>query len=194
MTMNAEKLIQDQFVEARQTLDHFIRNEENLRSIATAAEIMATAIMQGKKVLACGNGGSLCDAMHFAEELTGRFRDARRALPAIAMADATHITCTGNDYGFDHIFSRYVEALGQPGDVLFCISTSGNSPNIINAAEVARKKKMPLVCLTGKNGGALAALADCEVRIPHHGYSDRIQEMHIKVIHIIILLIEKQVK
>ena len=134
----------------------------------------------------------MCDAMHFAEEMTGCFRKQRQALPAIAIADPSHITCTANDYGFDAIFSRYVEAVGKKGDVLFAISTSGNSKNIIQAAKVARNKGLKLVALTGNSGGELAKHANVEVRIPHQGYADRIQEMHIKVIHILIDQIESQ--
>jgi D-sedoheptulose 7-phosphate isomerase len=153
---------------------------------------MADSIQKGNKILSCGNGGTHCDAMHFAEELSGRYRNNRRALPAIAVSDASHITCVGNDYGFDFIFSRMVEALGQPGDVLLGISTSGNSKNIIQAVNAARQRGMSVVLLTGKDGGQLAGSADVEVRVPHFGYADRIQEIHIKVIHIFIQLIENQ--
>ena len=142
--------------------------------------------------MSCGNGGSHCDAMHFAEELSGRYRNNRKALAAISISDASHITCVGNDYGFDFIFSRMVEALGQPGDVLLGISTSGNSKNVIEAVKAARQRGMQVVLLTGKDGGQLAGMADVEVRVPHFGYADRIQEIHIKVIHIFIQLIESQ--
>ena len=153
---------------------------------------MADAIQKGGKIISCGNGGSHCDAMHFAEELSGRYRNNRKALPALAISDPSHISCVGNDYGFDFIFSRMVEALGQPGDVLMGISTSGNSKNIIQAVAAARQRGMKVVLLTGKDGGQLAGLADVEVRVPHFGYADRIQEVHIKVIHIFIQLIESQ--
>jgi D-sedoheptulose 7-phosphate isomerase len=131
--------------------------------------------------------------MHFAEELTGRYRDNRRALPAIAVSDVSHLSCTGNDYGFEFVFSRFVEGLGQPGDVLLGISTSGNSANVLRAAEAARTQGMKVVALTGKDGGKLGPLADVEIRVPHFGYADRIQEIHIKVIHVLILLIERLV-
>ena len=182
-----------QLQEAAQVLNDFLSDESSLAKIEEAATLMAQAAKSGGKIMSCGNGGSQCDAMHFAEELTGKFRDERAALPAIAIADPSHTTCVGNDYGFDHIFSRYVQGLGKQGDVLLAISTSGNSPNIINAVEAAKEKEMQVVALTGKSGGKLADLADIEIRVPHNGYSDRIQEIHIKVIHILILLIEQKV-
>jgi D-sedoheptulose 7-phosphate isomerase len=131
--------------------------------------------------------------MHFAEELTGKYREDRRSLPAIAISDPSHISCVSNDFGYDHIFSRYIEGLGNTGDVLLAISTSGNSPNIIKAVEAAKKRGMNTIILTGKNGGKLRNTADLEICVEHFGYADRIQEIHIKIIHILILLIEKQV-
>lgn len=178
--------------EARQTLTNFIADADNIASIEEAANAMADAVQSGGKLLACGNGGSMCDAMHFAEELTGRYRDNRKALPAIAISDASHMSCVGNDYGYDAVFSRYIEALGNPGDVLLAISTSGNSANVIKAAKAAKAKGMKVVGLTGKDGGRLASLCDAEIRVPHFGYADRVQEIHIKVIHILILLLEKK--
>ena len=154
---------------------------------------MADAISNNHKIISCGNGGSHCDAMHFAEELTGRYRDNRRALPAIAISDVSHISCVSNDFGFEYVFSRFVEGLGQEGDVLLGLSTSGNSANIIRAVEAAKAKGMKVVIMSGKDGGKLAGLADVEIRVPHFGYADRIQEIHIKVIHIFMLLIEKMV-
>jgi D-sedoheptulose 7-phosphate isomerase len=133
----------------------------------------------------------MCDAMHFAEELTGKFREERSPIPAVSISDPSHITCVGNDYGFDAIFSRYIESVGNTGDVLLAISTSGKSTNVIRAAEEANRKGIKVVALTGKDGGELSDLCDIEIRVPHFGYSDRIQEIHIKVIHILILLIEK---
>lgn len=186
-------LVLDQLSEAARLLDNFLKDHDSIVKIEAAAELMASAINLGGKIMSCGNGGSHCDAMHFAEELTGKFRDERKALPAIAIADTSHITCVGNDYGFEHIFARYVEGLGRQYDVLLAISTSGNSTNIINAVQAAKEKGMKVVALTGKQGGKLADLADIEIRVPHNGFSDRIQEIHIKVIHIIILLIEQKV-
>jgi D-sedoheptulose 7-phosphate isomerase len=187
------KLIKQELAQASEVLENFISNEENLSKIEQAAQIMASAIKNGNKIMACGNGGSHCDAMHFAEELSGKYRENRKSLPAIAIADVSHITCTGNDFGFDYIFSRFIEGLGQKGDVLLAISTSGNSKNVLEACQTAREKGIKVVALTGKDGGKLKDLADVEIRVTHEGYADRIQEIHIKVIHILILLIEKLV-
>ena len=184
-------LIKDNLIEAGKVLDAFISDENNIASIALSANLMIDSIKQGGKIISFGNGGSMCDAMHFAEELTGRFRDDRPAIPAIAISDPAHITCVANDYGFHAVFGRFIEALGQKGDIAFAISTGGNSENILLAAGTAKKKGMKVIALTGNTGGKLAALADVEIRVPHHGYSDRIQEVHIKVIHILIELIEK---
>ena len=186
-------LIRHELTEARSVLDDFISQPEHLTAIEQAARLMADALTNGRKIIACGNGGSHCDAMHFAEELSGRYRNDRRSLAAIAISDSSHITCVGNDYGYDAIFSRFIEGLGSKGDVLMGISTSGNSTNIIRAVEAARQEGMKVVLLTGKDGGKLADQADVEIRVPHFGYADRIQEVHIKVIHLFILLIEKLV-
>lgn len=191
--MDIQGVIRAELSEALQVLDNFLGDPENIAKIELAASIISKAILEGGKVLSCGNGGSHCDAMHFAEELTGRFREDRRALPAIAISDVSHLSCVSNDYGFNFVFSRFVEGVGMRGDVLLGISTSGNSANVINAVEAAKAKGMKVVLLTGKDGGKLAGSADVEIRVPHFRYSDRIQEIHIKVIHILILLIEKQV-
>ena len=184
--------IRDELTQAIDVLTNFVANDENLKKIQQAAVLIADSFKQGGKVLSCGNGGSHCDAMHFAEELTGRFRDNRPSYPAIAISDVSHISCVGNDYGFDYIFSRYVEGVGQKGDVLLGISTSGNSANVLKAIEVAKQKGMKIITLTGKDGGKMNGLADVDIRVPHFGYADRVQEIHIKVIHILILLIEKE--
>ncbi|MBO6661451.1 MAG: D-sedoheptulose 7-phosphate isomerase [Roseivirga sp.] len=189
--MENQDLILNELKEAAKVLDQFLSNDANIQAINEAAMLMADAINAGNKIFSCGNGGSHCDAMHFAEELTGRYREDRKALPAIAISDPSHISCVSNDFGYDAIFSRYIEGLGKEGDVLVGISTSGNSNNILRAAAMAKQKKMKVVAFTGKNGGELAELADVEIRVPHFGYADRIQEIHIKVIHIIIQLIEK---
>jgi D-sedoheptulose 7-phosphate isomerase len=186
-------LIRQELTEARSVLDDYISRPENLTAIEQAARLMADALTNGRKIISCGNGGSHCDAMHFAEELSGRYRNERRSLAAIAISDSSHITCVGNDYGYDAIFSRFIEGLGNEGDVLMGISTSGNSANIILAVEAARQRGMKVILLTGKDGGKLAGQADIEIRVPHFGYADRIQEIHIKVIHLFILLIEKLV-
>ena len=186
-------IISQELNEAQIVLQNFLSNEKNIADIEAAARLMADAIQNGGKILSCGNGGSHCDAMHFAEELSGRYRENRRALPAIAISDVSHISCVSNDFGYEYVFSRFIEGLGNQGDVLLGISTSGNSGNIIKAVEAARKKGMKVIILSGKDGGKLADKADVEIRVSHFGYADRIQEIHIKVIHILILLIEKMV-
>jgi D-sedoheptulose 7-phosphate isomerase len=185
--------IREHFIEAQKVLDAFISDQENFRKIELAGDVIISSIKSGGKVISCGNGGSMSDAMHFAEELTGSFREKRKAIPAIAISDPSHITCTANDFGFKFIFSRYVEALGNDGDILLAISTSGNSENIIEAIYAAKEKGMKVVALTGKTGGKIKDLADIEIRAPHIGYSDRIQEIHIKVIHSLIDYIEKKI-
>jgi D-sedoheptulose 7-phosphate isomerase len=186
-------MILENLNEAREVLDEFISQPENIAVIEKTAAIMIDAIQNGGRIISCGNGGSMTDAMHFAEELSGVFRDKRPALPAISISDPSHITCTANDYGFEEIFSRYVEGVGQEGDVLLAISTSGNSMNIIKAAESARGKGMKVVGLTGKSGGLLSGMVDSEIRVKGRRYSDRIQEVHIKILHILVLLIEQGV-
>jgi D-sedoheptulose 7-phosphate isomerase len=186
-------IISSELSQAAEVLQSFLKDENNLKNIEAAAKMIANSVKQGGKVISCGNGGSHCDAMHFAEELTGRYRDNRKAIPAICVSDPSHISCVSNDYGYEFVFSRYLEALGNKGDVFLGISTSGNSPNIIRAAQTARERGMKVIILSGKDGGKLAPLADIELRVPHFGYADRIQEVHIKIIHILILLIEKEV-
>ncbi len=189
--MKNDNWIAEQLTEAAETLQIFISNEKNLFAIQQAGDIMVESLRNGGKIISCGNGGSMCDAMHFAEELSGRFRENRPAIAAISISDPSHITCVGNDFGFDYIFSRYLEAVGKKGDVLLAISTSGNSTNVLNAAEFAIKNGMQVVALTGKNGGALAAKNNIEIRAPHSAYADRVQEIHIKVIHTLIGYIEQ---
>jgi D-sedoheptulose 7-phosphate isomerase len=186
-------LIRAELTEARSVLDRFLADPHHVQSIERAARLMADSLRQGGKILTCGNGGSLCDAQHFAEELSGRYRQDRPALAAIALTEASHMSCVANDYGYEFVFSRFVQALGRPADVLLAISTSGNSPNILRAAEAAKAAGMTVVALTGKDGGQLADVADVEIRAPHGGYADRIQEIHIKAIHIMIMLIEQLV-
>lgn len=183
-------LIKKNFEEAQQILAQFIAEPENLNAIENAGKVLVESFKEGNKILSCGNGGSMCDAMHFAEELSGRFRENRKALPAISISDASHISCVGNDYGYEHIFSRYIEAIGNKGDVLLAISTSGNSVNIINAINAASKKGMKVIGLTGKDGGKMASLCDIEIRAPHSQYADRAQEIHIKIIHSLIHFVE----
>ncbi len=184
----------EDFLEAKEVLEKFISDEANFRALEQAGNMMAKAINEGNKLISCGNGGSMSDAMHFAEELTGRFKEDRRAIAAVSISDPSHITCAANDYGFDNIFSRYIDAHGNQNDILLAISTSGSSQNIINAARAAKQKQMKIVALTGKNGGSLAGICDVEIRVPHNGYSDRIQEIHIKIIHTLINFIENNLK
>lgn len=172
-------------------LERFRSDEKNIEAVQQAGDLMLSALKAGGKLISCGNGGSMCDAMHFAEELTGKFRDDRAPIAAMSISDPSHITCVGNDHGFEQVFARFVQAHGKPGDVLLAISTSGNSPNVLRAAEVARKQGVKVVGLTGKDGGKLAPLCDVEVRVPHAGYADRVQEVHIKVIHALIDHIER---
>ena len=182
--------IREELEEALDVLRKFTADDSSIAAIEKAAELMANAIRNGGKVLSAGNGGSHCDAMHFAEELTGRYRENRPAYGAIAISDPSHLSCVSNDYGYKYVFSRYLEGVGREGDVFLGISTSGNSENIITAVETAKKKGIKTVVLTGKDGGKLAGLADVEIRVPHFGFADRIQEVHIKVIHILIHAIE----
>jgi len=184
-------LIKKNFSEAKQLLDQFVADENNLLRIESSAKLMITSIQNQGKIISCGNGGSMCDAMHFAEELTGRFREDRKAIAAVSISDSSHISCVGNDYGYNEIFSRYVDALGRKEDVLLAISTSGNSENVLKAAIVAKSKGMKVVGLTGKDGGKLAEVCDVEIRVPHNGYADRTQEIHIKIIHSLIHYIEE---
>lgn len=183
-------IILNSLQEAATVLNAFIANEKNLANIEAAAQLLAKQFKNGNKVLSFGNGGSMADAIHFAEELSGKFREERKALPALSLSDPGHITCVSNDYGFDFIFSRQVEALGKEGDILLAISTSGNSKNVLEACKIAKQKGIHIIALTGKKGGALANECDIEIRVDHQGYADRIQEIHIKVIHCLIERVE----
>ncbi|MEO5570214.1 MAG: D-sedoheptulose 7-phosphate isomerase [Bacteroidia bacterium] len=185
--------IKNNFLEAQKTLNEFISDESNFRKIEDAGKILIAAFENGNKIISCGNGGSMCDAMHFAEELSGRFREDRQALPALSISDPSHITCVANDYGYEKIFSRYIEAIGNKGDVLFAISTSGNSKNIIEAIHAAQKNEMKIIGLTGKDGGAMKNLCNIEIRAPYSKYSDHAQEIHIKVIHSLINFVEENI-
>ncbi len=190
--MNSGELIYQELNEAAELLQKFLSGKENIANIEKAAKTIVASIKKGGIIISCGNGGSACDAMHFAEELSGKFREDRDPIPAMAISDPSYITCTANDFGYNHVFSRYVKGFGNKGDILLAISTSGNSENVVKAAEAAKQKNMKVIGLTGKNGGKLAELCDVNINVPHHGYADRIQEIHIKIIHILIFLIEKQ--
>ena len=182
--------IRNSLSEGRGVLERFSTDEMNLAAIGEMARLVASAFRSGNKVLACGNGGSACDAIHFAEEFTGRYRKDRKALPAIALVDSAHLTCVGNDYGFDEVFARGVSAYGQPGDVLLAISTSGNSRNVIRAVEEAKKQGMSVLLFLGREGGALRGRGDAEIVVTGIN-SDRIQEIHMIVLHIVIECVER---
>lgn len=176
--------------ESKMALDNFISDETNIEMIEKAISIFVQSFKSNGRAFSCGNGGSMCDSLHFAEELTGRYRKNRAPLPATGISEAGHITCISNDFGFEHIFSRYIQAWGQTGDTLLAISTSGNSQNVINAVEIARAKGMKIIGLLGKDGGKLKSMVDVPIIVPHK-ITDRIQEVHIKCIHIFIEGIER---
>jgi D-sedoheptulose 7-phosphate isomerase len=178
--------------EATASLEKLYRDEAMLATIARAGQLLAETFAAGGRAYSCGNGGSMCDAMHFAEELTGRFRDNRPAYAALAISDASHLSCVGNDFGYEQVFARFVEAHGRPGDVLLAISTSGTSKNVVAAAAAAKQLQMRVVALTGRAGTPLAELADIAIVTPAGRYADRVQELHIKVIHILIELVERR--
>ena len=186
-------IIRQTLVDCQKVLTDLVENKETIEQISSSANLITDSFKSGGKVFSCGNGGSMSDAMHFAEELTGRFRESRKPLPAIAISDPGHITCTANDFGFEYIFSRYIEAHGIAGDVLFAISTSGNSPNVVNAAKVAKDRDMKVIGLTGNYDTKLEKYCNHLICTPGvTQYADRIQELHIKVIHILIDLCEKK--
>jgi len=191
-TMNKKERISEHFEQAAQLLEQVRSDSEFMESVEIGADAMAKCIAAGGKIISCGNGGSMSDAMHFAEELSGRYREHRPGIAAISCSDPSHITCVGNDYGFEFIFSRFVEAVGKTGDALLAISTSGNSANVLEAAKEAKAKGMMVIGLTGRGGGKLKALCDVVIDVPWNGFADRVQEVHIKVIHAWIDAIERQ--
>ena len=182
--------VRDALLEAQDVLDRFIRNPENIATIAATAEMIRDVFEREGRVFTCGNGGSLCDASHFAEECTGKFRNDRKPLPAIVLGDVGHITCTANDYGFVEIFARPLLALGHPGDLLVVLSTSGNSENVVHAAIAAKSRGMKVFGLLGRDGGNLKKHCDIYLIAPGDT-ADRIQEIHIKVLHILIEQVER---
>jgi D-sedoheptulose 7-phosphate isomerase len=184
--------IRASFDEAAATLQAFLTDPDGLPQVQRfAAEVLATVRRRGL-LMACGNGGSMCDAMHFAEEWTGRFRGNRDAVAAVAFSDPSHLTCIANDFGYDEVFAREVAAYGKSGDLLVCLSTSGNSPNVLRAVEEARARGVRTVGVLGKGGGRLRELVDVAVVVPLATTSDRIQEVHIKVLHIVIEAVERE--
>ncbi|AXT48711.1 MULTISPECIES: SIS domain-containing protein [Chromobacterium] len=183
--------IEASLVEAQTALADLLANPEALASIDAAAQTLISSLAAGGRIFSCGNGGSMCDAMHFAEELTGRYRKNRRGMAAVAISDPSHMTCVANDYGYEFVFSRYLESHARAGDVLIGISTSGNSQTIVNAAQVAREMGVKVIILTGRAGTRLEPLADVYVNTPGGQFADRVQELHIKVLHILIELVER---
>ena len=191
MSSNLKSAIESSLTEARVSLDAFIADPGNLTRIQSMVDGLVECFLQGGKVLICGNGGSACDALHFAEECTGRFRKERKALPVIPLLESSHLTCVSNDYGFEHVFARGVEAYGKSGDILVGISTSGNSANVIQAVEAARKLDMKIHLFLGKDGGKLRGRADEEIWVRAQN-TERVQEVHMTVLHILIEGIERR--
>lgn len=177
--------------EAHTALTNLLADEESLSRIAAAADALVNGFENGGRVFACGNGGSMCDATHFAEELTGRYRRNRPGFAAIAINDPSHITCVANDFGYEEIFSRYIESHGRMGDLLLALSTSGKSPNVLKAVTAAEKLGLTTIALTGQADSPLAERADICICTPAGPYADRVQELHIKVLHILIELVER---
>ncbi len=188
--MDNKKYIRESYLNGLNLLKNMIDDDSLIYATDEIAKIIIAAYNNNKKGLICGNGGSLCDAMHFAEEFTGRFRKERAALPVISLSDSSHITCVSNDYGFNEIFSRGVQAFGKEGDYIILLSTSGNSQNVINAFNVAKEKKLKTIALLGKDGGKLKGKADIEI-IVNEKTSDRIQEIHMMLLHIVIEIVER---
>ena len=178
------------FDEARQCLERFMADGEQFPLVGRFASLLVETFRDGHKAMSCGNGGSMSDAMHFAEEWSGRYRKERPPLAAIALSDPGHMSCVANDYGFNEVFARQVVALGKEGDLLLLLSTSGNSPNLLRAAKEARARGMVIVGLLGRGGGALKDLCDLPILVPGNT-SDRIQELHIKIIHAVIETAER---
>lgn len=189
--VSMQSMILNTLNEAGKYLDRFAQTPANIVAIERAAELMVSALQEGNAIYSCGNGGSMSDAMHFAEELTGRYRDNRAGLSATAISDPGHISCVANDFGYEFIFSRYLQARGRPGDCLLAISTSGSSKNVLNAVAAARERSMSVVSLTGAPGSALGQIVDVDISAGVSQYADRVQEVHIKVIHILIEQIER---
>jgi len=190
--MSLHNAVHAALVEAQAGLQNLLADAQTLANVETAGILLADSFKKGGRVFSCGNGGSMCDAMHFAEELSGRFRGDRAPLAAVSISDPSHLSCVSNDYGYEYVFSRYLEAHARAGDVLVAISTSGKSKNVLNAVEVAKKKGVKVIGMTGKHDCPLAALSDVLLATPAGTYADRVQELHIKLIHIMIELVERQ--
>ncbi len=185
-------IINNSLKEARDGIDKILNNDYLLQNINKASELIVKTISNDSTIFACGNGGSMCDSMHFAEELSGRFRDSRRGLSAISISDPSYITCVANDFGFEFIFSRFLEANSKKGDLLLAISTSGRSKNILKVGEFCKKNNIQLITLTGKENSEISKFSDIDICTPNGNYSDRIQELHSIVIHIIVEIVEEK--
>jgi D-sedoheptulose 7-phosphate isomerase len=185
------KHIEASLREAQVALTNLLANPNTLKDIERAAALLIEAFEAKARVYSCGNGGSMCDAMHFAEELTGRYRNDRAALAATAISDPSHMSCVGNDLGYEQVFSRYIEAHGRAGDCLLVLSTSGSSKNVLRAARVARSQGLSVIALSGKPSPELEALSTVYVCTPGGRFADRVQELHIKILHILIELVER---
>ncbi|QCI22115.1 D-sedoheptulose 7-phosphate isomerase [Buchnera aphidicola] len=188
------KIISSELNIASKVLQKFLQDKNQIDNIQKSAILISESLKKGKKVISCGNGGSHCDAAHFAEELTSLYREKRCGYAAISISESSYISSVSNDFGYDQVFSRFIESIGCSGDAVLAISTSGNSLNIIKALKKSKEKNIKTISLTGNNGGKITGLSDIEICVPYFGYSDRIQEMHIKIIHILILIIEKEMK
>ena len=177
--------------EAQSALESLLANDTQLSNIETAAGLLVSALQDGKTIFSCGNGGSMCDAMHFAEELTGRYRKNRKGHAAVSISDPSHISCVANDFGYEYIFSRYLESHAEEGDVLLGISTSGTSKNVVQAAKVAKEMGVTAIILSGREAAELQSLASVYICTKGGDFADRVQELHIKILHIFIELIER---
>lgn len=187
-----QSLFQKDYNEIQKVFQDFWSNPVTFKNLENIVTCIVDSLRKGGKIISCGNGGSMTDAMHFAEELTGKYRENRPAIPAIAISDQSYLSCVSNDYGYTYSFSRFIEAIGNQGDILFAISTSGKSENIVEAIKVAKQKQMKIIVLTGNDGGTIIHEADCFICVPFYGYADRIQEIHIQIIHTIIHAIEHE--
>lgn len=189
--MKTSDVWQNALSESHKVLFEFLNDPSQMKMCASLSEMLIRTVQSGGNLFSCGNGGSHCDAMHFAEEFTGRYRKDRRPLGALALGNPSHVTCVSNDYGFEHIFSRELEGLARKGDLLLGLSTSGNSANVIRAFQTAKNLGVHTAALLGRDGGELKNLADLSIVIPAQT-SDRIQEMHIKIIHTVIETVERE--
>lgn len=183
--------VENSLNEAQCALNRFTENKVQIANIYTSIELLVQSIQNGGRIFSCGNGGSLCDAMHFAEELTGRYRKNRAPLPGVAISDPSHICCVGNDFGYEHIFSRYIDAHGNSSDCLVGLSTSGKSRNVIEAIKVAKRKGMKVIFLTGNLNSDISDICDVQIVAEGFDWADRVQEIHIKILHIFIEGIER---